>query len=215
MTSRQLALCFVVFCALTAGLLVGSGPGWAVPTCTPLGFAGDCNLLITIGPGGTPSTSLPLGPGTAYDEPSGGDDQYVGVLNHSSGVIASITLSGIDIFHFDGDGAFGVNCAHFSSPPYSCGTGGGKTGYESSTTSFSGITLGDGTSTQDIGTVNFLGGLGAGNLGLFSLEAPATLCDLEITHTQLDPVPEPSTIWLVGSSGSATLLWAWRRRKSA
>jgi hypothetical protein len=192
-------------------LLLASGVSWAVPTCTPLGFAGDCNILITFGAGGSIVTTFPFA--TPYDAGVNGDDQYVGVLNHSGHTLNSITLTGIDIFHFDDDGAFsgGTNCVGGGAAgPNPCGTGGGTTGgsgdngYASSSVTFSAITRG----SPDVGTVNFVGGLPDGGLTFFSLEAPASLNAIGITAT-----PEPSTIWLLGTSVPTLLFWARARRK--
>ena len=120
-------------------------------TCVALGYASDCNLLITINSDGSITPSIP--DTHAYD---GTEDQYVGVLNNDPNlVVNSINLSGIGIFQFDADGAFaGARTCTFdsssgfwdictgstSSPgfgcittytmgPHPCGTGGGGRGY--------------------------------------------------------------------------------------
>jgi hypothetical protein len=192
----------VLLIGVVAALLFSAGTASA-QTCTPLGFAGDCNLLITINPGDIVTSTTPSL--TPYD---GVEDQYVGVLNNDPSLIVnSIGLSGIGIFHFDGDGAFsgGNICSGTGNPvTFPCGTGGGTSGgagdngYASAGVNFSGITLGDGVSTADTGTILFLnGGLSSSsgnNLGLFSLEGQASLTNVSVTG--INPTPEPGTIIL-------------------
>lgn len=231
-----------------AGLLIGfaavmlfSGAARA-GTCTPLGYAADCNLLIVVNANGSVTSSNPTF--VAYD---GTEDQYVGVLNNDPNLtVNSINLSGISIFQFDADGAFagdrtctydsstgfwdicsgststpGYGCTTtYSAATYPCGTGGGTSGgpgddgYASAGVNFSGITLGNGYSTPDTGTILFLnGGLSYGQLGLFSLEEPASLAGVSVTGINT-PMPEPSIIRLLGTTGILNLLgMSWRRRK--
>src|SRR4051794_7241343 len=88
--------------AAVGGVLLGSSmlttPAYAVTgVCPAAGQALDCNLLITVGPGGTVTTTT-VDP-NPYD---GSEDQLVGVLNNSSTPISSIGLTGNFIFGFDG-----------------------------------------------------------------------------------------------------------------
>jgi hypothetical protein len=197
----------VLLIGVVAALLFSAGTASA-QTCTPLGFAGDCNLLITINPDGTTTSTNPSASTLNPNPYDGVEDQYVGVLNNDpSQIVNSIGLSGIGIFHFDSDGAFsgGNNCSGTGNPvTFPCGTGGGTSGgagdngYASAGVNFSGITLGDGVSTADTGTILFLnGGLSSSsgnNLGLFSLEEPASLTGVGVTG--INVTPEPGTIIL-------------------
>lgn len=190
--------------------VMGLAPGTAqAVSCGALGWAGDCNLLITINPNGTVSTSQPFA--TPYD---GVEDQFVGVFNNSSLTLTGIRLSGVGIFDFDGDGAYsgGSNCSSSGSPPNPCGTGGGTTGYERGGINFfSDIVLNNG-STPDTGIINFIGNLSPGQLSLFSLEDPASVDG--VTVTALNATPEPATLLLVGTTLSAAA-WRLRRRPAA
>jgi PEP-CTERM motif len=228
-----------------AAVMLFSGTARATSTCPPLGYAPDCNLLITINANGTISTALPTS--TPYD---GTEDQYVGVLNNDPNLtVTSIKLSGIGIFQFDADGAFAGNrtctfdsstgfwdiCSGSTSTPgfgcittytagtYPCGTGGGSSGgpgdngYASAGVNFSGITLGNGFSTPDTGFILFLnGGLSQGQLGLFSLEEPASLTGISVTGINTAPMtatPEPSSVVLLGTGVLSLLGMGWRRKR--
>ncbi len=225
-----------------AVLLLSGSTTRATSTCAPLGYAVDCNLLITVDANGNISSTLPtLKP---YD---GTEDQYVGVLNNDANLIVnSINLSGIGIFQFDADGAFAGNktctfdfitgfwdiCSGSTTTPgfgcittytagtYPCGTGGGASGgpgdngYASVGVNFSGITFGNGSTTPDTGTILFLnGGLSNGQLGLFSLEEAASLTGVGVTGINT-VVPEPGTLLLLGT-GWATICSRYRRRRKA
>lgn len=170
--------------------------------CPAIGYASGCNLTITFSGGSTVGTAL--GVPAAYD---GVEDQLVGVVNNSGSTLNSITLSGSNIFGFDGDGA--------GEPGGGCtvdGTGGtfgclagpfGSTGYEGPNTSFNIV-------DSNNGTVNFTGGLPSGSTAWFSLEEPASLTNFSVTGVSTG-TPEPSALVLLGS-GFLSLFGLARRR---
>lgn len=151
----------LMLAVLAAAFWLTATPASAT-TCPAIGFASDCNLLITINPGPTVVTSFPAV--AAYD---GVEDQLVGVTNNLGVTITSLALSGASIFGFDGDGAGepGAGCVSNVGPPFPCFPGGpfGPTGYEGPGTSF---TITDSSN----GIVNFIGGLAPGKSIWFSLE---------------------------------------------
>ena len=110
-------------------------------SCPPYQQASSCGVLITINPNG--SLSYQRDPSVPpYD---GDEDVLVGVVNHSGATVYGISISGPDIFGFDGDGA---------------GPGGG---YEGPGTSFT-------IANPNQGVVNFSGGLPNDGFRWFSLE---------------------------------------------
>jgi hypothetical protein len=115
----------------------------------PFGLDTAPGVVITYS-GGTGLSFASSGQGP-YD---GADDTWVGVHNASGGVLNSITLSGPNIFGFDGDGI-----QDYGSPPVP----GDTTGYAGPGTSFVVVDAND-------GTVDFTGGLAAGGYAYFSLE---------------------------------------------
>lgn len=147
--------------------------------CPATGAASDCGVQINItAQSGGVGTSLsigagPTGNGNPYD---GIEDTLIGITNNSGATVNSVTLtSTTGAFGFDGDGActYGV---------VACGA----TGYEGPNMTFSNNT---GTSL----TINFTGGLGAGNSTWFSLEgSPQGIISGSST-------PEPSTLLLLGT----------------
>jgi PEP-CTERM motif len=174
--------------------------------CPAIGYASGCNIIITFGAGGSISTVL--GDPNAYD---GLEDQLVGVVNNSGSTLSSISLTGSDIFGFDGDGAGepGVFCTvDLTGGTHGCLAGGtfGPSGYEGPNTSFT-------VTDFDNGKVNFTGGLASGSTAWFSLEEPASLQGLVVGGGGGGGtgVPEPSSILLLGS-GLVSLFGLARRR---
>jgi hypothetical protein len=166
----------------------------AASLCPAYGIASDCNIVLTIGPGGTLTTSAGASVSSTYD---GADDVLIGVINNSGVSVSSLYLSapGIDIFGFDGDG---IDTYGAPTDPSDTSGYGGPDSY------FSNISSG-----YDSGTVNFSTALGPnGGFTYFSLEDA-------ITYNQLSggtsSTPEPSTLLMLGT-GAAGIIGSFRRR---
>lgn len=180
-----------------------SGPG-----------ATDCNVLLTINADGSETTTFPYG--TPYD---GSDDNYIGILNNSSLTLSSFAITGplVPVYGgifggMDGDGI--CDTIRFSSVGFACTglgvtTGPGVSGKSSASLDYApdGVTL-DALTTNS-GTVTFAAGLATGQLGVFSLEEPATTGGITITEN----IPEPASLTLIGSA-LAALGFLRRRKKS-
>ncbi len=107
------------------------------------------------------------------------EDTLVAVINNSSNTVASLRLTGTNIFGFETDG---IASANYLNKP-----GWGPTGYEGPNTSFTWS-----ASNKNTGVVNFTNGLAAGASTYFSLEeAPATVA--LVTGSNVTPVPEPES----------------------
>jgi hypothetical protein len=172
----------------------------AASLCPAIGFATDCNIVLTIGPGGTLTSSAGASSSSTYD---GSDDVLVGLVNNSGTAISSVNLSapGIDIFGFDGDGIDTFGSVEMASNP-------DTTGYGGPDAYFTNISPDD-----SMGTVNFISPLsGNGGFDYFSLEEA-------ITYNQIGGnsgppagvTPEPSTLLMLGT-GLAGLAGGLRRR---
>ena len=178
------------------------------PALTGGANATDCNVVLTINANGTVTTTSPFT--TPYD---GSDDQYVAIVNNTSGALNHFYLTGPAIplnngifAGMDGDGvcepvsgSFG-----FSSSLNCAGTSGNN--YATHGVTFTPDAGGNS------GYVDFAGGLAAnGGIGIFSLEEPASIGSITITS---EGVPEPITLSLFGAGlfGAAALR---RRRRKA
>lgn len=151
----------LVFCL---GIFALASPSAA--QCPPVGESPTCAVVITINPNGrlTFQVDPSIGP---YD---GVEDTLVGVINKSGATVFGISLSGSDIFGFDGDGI----CTFIS-----CGWP-NPTGYEGPGTSFS-------VTDANNGIVNFTGnGLANNGSTYFSLEEAPQNIRLSSTVT-IDP----------------------------
>ena len=180
--------------AMALGLLA---PGVSqAALCPAFGVATDCNIVLTIGPGGTLSTAAGASTQPTYD---GSEDVIIGVINNSGATVNSINIASstnTDIYGFDGDGidTFGA-----------LGNSSDNTGYGGPLGFFTNI---NGAFTS--GTVNFKGGLPDGAFTYFSLEEAITFNQIVVTS---GGVPEPSTLLMMGTgiAGFAGLV----RRKFA
>jgi hypothetical protein len=180
---------------LAFGFLI-SASAWGA-TCPAIGNSATCDEVITISATGTVSIVVN---GTAYD---GVEDQLIGVVDNWAGhTVSNLGLTGTAIFGFDGDGANSATCVSVVTNPFGChpqanpdDVAHGNTGYAGFTSNstddyFTNYVLGGNT-----GTVNFVGGLQAGQTAWFSLEFPAQTSGLGVTVN----VPEPSSILLFGT----------------
>jgi PEP-CTERM motif-containing protein len=212
-----------------AVLLFSVSTARATSTCTPLGYSADCNLLITVNAdGSTTSTNPSLVPYDGTEDQYVGvlnNDPNLTVNSISLSGIgifqfdADGAFAGNKTCTFDSSTGYWDICSGSSSSPgygctttytaatYPCGTGGGTSGgpgdngYASAGVNFSGITLGNGYSAPDTGTILFLnGGLSDGQLGRFSLEERASLTGVGVTGINSVVTPEPSTfsVMLIG-----------------
>jgi hypothetical protein len=113
----------------------------AIGSCPAYQQASSCSVLITINPNG----SLTYQRDASVPPYDGDEDVLVGVVNHSGATVYGISISGPDIFGFDGDGA------------------GGGGSYQGPGTSFT-------IANSSSGVVNFANGLADGGFRWFSLE---------------------------------------------
>ena len=186
--------------ALTVGgMAIPSGPALAtaIPTvCPATSFTNpattppNCNLVITFNTDGSITTSIPVGATSNYD---GTEDALIGVFNNSSHTVTSFSLTGSNIFGFDGDGIDTF-------------TGVGPVAGNPDTTGYGGPNGFFTNIVGNTGTVNFAGGIAAGGQDYFSLEEPASL-DIIV-----NPTPEPATMLILGAALAG--LGVVRRRKN-
>ncbi|MGA8938677.1 MAG: PEP-CTERM sorting domain-containing protein [Acidobacteriaceae bacterium] len=172
-------------CPVLNGGYTGGGGGLSSTYTADSGVTnGGCNVLITFAANGSISTTYPNA-ASSYD--SGGDDTMVGIINDTGSAISSIALSSADdIFGFDGDGA----CEYTVGGHSPCGSSPNSSGYAPSSVTDTGVNAYD-----TAGTVNFAGGIGAGDSAWFSLEDPVSLT-LTVNPTV---TPEPGGLILLGT----------------
>ena len=182
---------------MQAGLVTASAmsllstPALAASPCPAIGADSGCAVVITQSISGVFSLA-DTGQGP-YD---GSDDTLVGVVNNSAAALTTISLTGSNIFGFDGDGE-----------NIYTGVSYGPTGYEGPNTSF---TITD----VNNGFVNFLnGGIAAnGGTAWFTLEE-----NLSGANGSTPPiviggaVPEPAT-WAMMLVGLGAVGYALRQR---
>jgi len=195
-TIRLLLVSVVLVVALQATCAADSTP---FTQCPAIGFSTTCNVLVTINPDG--SATVQLDPGVYPLDGPGGEDMLVGVQNNSSLPLLSLTLSGDEIFGFDGDGLCTYSENPFSNPPVKgsppfCATNAGPTGYEGPNNTFA-------SSNEDNGNVIFTIPIAPGGTAYFSLEGVPQIFDATANFTPTSDVPEPSSLALLGTGIAA------------
>ena len=154
--SRRIAAISVIMLALASR---------GMAQCPAVGASPDCAVLITINPNG--ALSIKVQSTQPYD---GSDDALVGVVNKSGATVFGISLSGNNIFGFDGDGLCTYITCTWPHPM----------GYEGPGMSFS-------RTNSNSGIVNFTGtGLADNGFVFFSLESAPQATQLATTVT-IDP----------------------------
>jgi hypothetical protein len=194
---------------LSAGAVAG-GSANAVPVapCPNINGVTTCNVVITAGPGGSFTTTVPNP--NPYD---GSDDNLVGIVNNSGSTITQLSFIGSGqgggLFAFDSDGLQSYVPSAGGAPD---GTGyGGKVsntaGFDLTGPNDSFTNIHTTAVFHDSGTVVFANGIPNGGSAYFSLESPPSI---NITPT---PTPEPASLALLGA-GLAGLGLARRRRQT-
>jgi hypothetical protein len=161
--------------------------------CPAVGFDTSCAILIVINPDGTVSIYQDATQGT-YD---GIEDTLVGVQDNCSACsgVGSISLSGSNIFGFDGDGpcAGPLNNVGFPAPyppvadcPGGAYTTADPTDYETNNVTF---TITD----TDTGTANFGPALTSGSHAWFGLEEQLTATSVTVTTISTTSVSTTSS----------------------
>lgn len=175
----------------------------AAPLCPAVGISTDCNIILTINPGGTLTPSAGASKFSTYD---GSEDVIIGVINNSDQPISSLNLSspGNPIFAFDGDGIDTYGIVKNPGNPDTTGYGGPNAYFTNIAPNYYS------------GTVNFITPiLGAGGFDFFSLEEAITFSQIGgTTGPPTTATPEPGTFLLLGT-GIAGFVGSLRRRLSA
>jgi hypothetical protein len=194
--------------ALAGAVVLCAGTAQAGPSFPPIGADTGPGIIITINPNGTATvTSTGQGP---YD---GIEDTYVGVINNAGGVVTKLTLTGPNIFGFDGDGIITQSPGVPGNPHDSTGYGGPNAFYSVFSGSGPGDVIFDNGFTA--GNAPFTGGIpGNGGWAFFSLEERIGAGDVTV-GTITFAAPEPATLALVGFGAAALAGWGWRKRKQA
>ncbi len=172
---------------LTLPLLALTATAAQSAVCPVIGSSSDCSAVITRSSAGVYSVaSTGVGP---YD---GSDDSLVGFVNNGNDTVFSLTLTGSNIFGFDGDGV----------DKYSGGGLYGTTGYEGPGTSFT-------VTDFNNGKVNFASGVAAGKSIWFALES--NLSNASGPPITVTGTPEPET-WALMLAGFGAIGAVMRRR---
>jgi len=181
-----LALVLLGSCAVWAGSICPAGSGASPFVHSPDPSATGCNVVITVNANNSVTITIP--DSSPYD---GSEDTLIGVVNNSSGALTSLSLSGSDIFGFDGDGicTFTFVGSTYCNASQRSGTDPGD--YQGPLNTFT-------VTNANTGSVNFNPAVAAnGGTTYFSLEGTPTA---SLTAT---PTTGPST------SASAPALSPW------
>ncbi|MEI6463539.1 MAG: hypothetical protein WCQ89_02370 [Verrucomicrobiota bacterium] len=184
--------------SLLAALVAGFAIGLPSAKATGL-FAGGVplinghnpNVQITVNANSTVTVAFDASEGP-YD---GIEDSYVKVVNNSGSRLNSLTLTGANIFGFDGDGQAAYT-----------GTSYDSSGYAGPNTSFNIV-------NANSGTVVFAGGLNGGATAWFTLEENLTGSSGNLSVTGTNRAPDTGSTWLL-LGGAIVCLGAIRRRFS-
>ena len=187
------ALAVAAFVMLTAGPAAAATPTPPFTQCPAIGADTSCAILIVVNQGGTLE---------AFRDPSQGpfdgiEDTLIGIQNNSGSPVKSISLTGTNIFGFEGDGlCSGRNESEkegFVPPPEGCPFG--PTGYEGPGTAFT-------ISNVNEGTVEFgEAGLAAGASTYFSLEEAIEAFTCKETTCEVIETPRCKEARGVGHAG--------------
>lgn len=199
---KTLSRLLILACAATVAFAQAICPGAAgtnnfvhAPDPTNTG----CNVLITIAANGTASVSIP--DSSPYD---GSEDTLIGVKNNSASTVASLSLTGSDIFGFDGDGicTFTFVGSSYCTTAQKAGTD--PQDYQGPTSTFT-------VTNANTGSVNFSPAIAAnGGTSYFSLEGVPTV-SLAVTVTpgsgSTSATPLPGSLVLLGLGLACLVGW--------
>ncbi|MGA2039065.1 MAG: hypothetical protein ABSH42_07300 [Bryobacteraceae bacterium] len=201
---KTLSRLLIFACAATAAFAQAICPGASGTNNfvhAPDPTATGCNVVITIAANGTASVSIP--DSSPYD---GSEDTLVGVKNNSASTIASVNLTGSDIFGFDGDGicTFTFVGSSYCTTAQQNGTDPGD--YQGPTSTFT-------VTNANTGSVNFAPAIPAnGGTAYFSLEGVPTV-SLAVTVTtgtgggSTSATPVPGSLVLLGLGLACLVGW--------